>query len=725
MYLWKNINNSFEYVPAVGGAGGTSITYRWTSRSSTDYSSAGRAGTNGSNRSTGGGGSGGLWARRNDYASGNRTSGSGAAGTSYSGGSGGGGIDTNYNGTLAAGNAAANGGPGGAAYSYRGNTSWAVRYAGGGAGNTGGVGKYTAKGAKAGGNNASYSGQNGTGGLLILYADDLYNIGTISSNGSNGGTGRVGGGSSGGGSINIFANNVSIYGTRTASGGGSVAYGGAGGTGTVTIKELKADLNYEDKAIELNKGINYQIDRNKLSYLNQNGVQTNYVTLGNLSYEVLDTSVATVDSNGKVTAIAEGSTKIKITDTTNNISTYLFLDVYNNKKVEVQEGQNFTIALKRNGTVWSYGLNNNGQLGIGNTENKTEPTQITGINNVKSIATGYSHSLALLENGQVYSWGLGTSGQLGNGTESNSTQPVKVDGISNIVKIDAYKNMSIALSSDGIAYVWGEGYSTLPMKIVFSDNTFQDNSRVGYDYSFPTYSIESGVGVNLKLGAIFNPVAGLRMGIAFHTPTYYSMDKSYVASMWSKYSDEQNEYYASTLVYDYTYEYNTPAKMLVGLSYTIGNYAIISLDYDRVWYQSMRSSDFDPSYRQYIKQVVKENFKGANNVRIGLEFRPASFLSLRGGYAMSDSPYKEELENGGYYFDSPIATRIDNFSFGVGFNLGGAKLDFAAIFSNTEYTDYDVYYYQADMSSDVYASPLVENNELKRGMYTMTFSLPF
>ena len=99
--------------------------------------------------------------------------------------------------------------------------------------------------------------------------------------------------------------------------------------------------------------------------------------------------------------------------------------------------------------------------------NRYKKTQITGINNVKSIATGYSHSLALLENGQVYSWGLGTSGQLGNGTESNSTQPVKVDGISNIVKIDAYKNMSIALAEDGIVYVWGEGYSTLPMRIVF------------------------------------------------------------------------------------------------------------------------------------------------------------------------------------------------------------------------------------------------------------------
>ncbi len=239
------------------------------------------------------------------------------------------------------------------------------------------------------------------------------------------------------------------------------------------------------------------------------------------------------------------------------------------------------------------------------------------------------------------------------------------------------------------------------------------------------YSVESGVGVNLKLGATLNPVAGLRMGIAFHTPTYYSMDKNYVASMWSKYSDEQNEYYASTLVYNYTYEYSTPAKLLLGVSYTIGSYAIISLDYDRIWYQGIRSSDFDPAYRHYIKDVVKENFTGANNVRVGVEVRPMPFLSLRGGYAMYDSPYKEDLESAGYFFNSPVATRIDNFSFGLGFNMGRAKLDFAAIFSTTNYTDYDIYYYQVDGASDVIATPVVDNNKFKRGIYSMSLSLPF
>ena len=43
---------------------------------------------------------------------------------------------------------------------------------------------------------------------------------------------------------------------------------------------------------------------------------------------------------------------------------------------KVENGKEFTIALKADGTVWSWGTNGNGQLGIGNTENKNEPTKI-------------------------------------------------------------------------------------------------------------------------------------------------------------------------------------------------------------------------------------------------------------------------------------------------------------------------------------------------------------
>ena len=470
VYLWKNTDSSFEYVPAEGGIGGESIKYSWTSSSNT-YTKAGNAGANGNLRQTGGGGSGALMANREDYSSGTRITGAGTAGTSYSGGTGGGGIDTNYGGTYSAGNGEINGGAGGTAYSYRAKSSWAVRCAGGGAGNIGGTGKYTASGATLGANNANYYGQNGTGGLLILYADTLYNKGNITSEGSKGGAGNAGGGSSGGGSINIFANVINEVSTVSAAGGISTGStkSGAGGDGSVTINKVKPDLVYPKKELVINNSESYQINKNSLYYINQNELQTGYITLGNVQFESMDNSVVTVDSTGKIKTVAEGKTKVKITDITNNISTYIYVEVVNNVKIDVQNGKNFTIAIKQNGTVWSYGLNDNGQLGTGDNENKTEPTQVVGLSNVKQIATGYSHSLALLSNGTVYSWGLGTNGQLGNGAESNSTQPVKVDGISNIVKIDAYKNKSIALDSTGKVYIWGETHSNLPMRVVFSE----------------------------------------------------------------------------------------------------------------------------------------------------------------------------------------------------------------------------------------------------------------
>ena len=70
----------------------------------------------------------------------------------------------------------------GDAGSYRGSTSWAARYAGGGAGNTGGKGKYTYSGQNTGTDWENGNGQNGTGGLLMIYTDEFYNNGEISAN---------------------------------------------------------------------------------------------------------------------------------------------------------------------------------------------------------------------------------------------------------------------------------------------------------------------------------------------------------------------------------------------------------------------------------------------------------------------------------------------------------------------------------------------------------------
>lgn len=229
-----------------------------------------------------------------------------------------------------------------------------------------------------------------------------------------------------------------------------------------------ADLVYSDKEITLNVGETYALDKEKLQYINQKQTQTGVVSVGEVEFEVLDTDVATIDGNKFLTGNKVGKTKIKVTDKTNGISTYIYLNIINKVKVDIQEGTNFTVALKENGTVWSYGLNTSGELGIGNNENKLIPSKVEGLSNIKAISTGATHALALTEKGEVYAWGAGTNGQLGDGENKNSNKPVKVDGLSNIIKIDAYKNISIALDNEGKVYAWGQGYSVLPTRQMFS-----------------------------------------------------------------------------------------------------------------------------------------------------------------------------------------------------------------------------------------------------------------
>ena len=205
------------------------------------------------------------------------------------------------------------------------------------------------------------------------------------------------GGSSGGGSINIFANIVKARGIVTATGGryNGTATNGRGGDGSVTINELRPYLNYNVKEVDIEENEIYKIDNTKIEYLNQNGVQSPTLAKGELIFESLDNGVATVDNVGNITGVSVGETKIKITDTENNISTYIYINVYNGAKVDVKMGDGFTIALKQDGTVWSYGLNDKGQLGLGNNDNKNEPTKVTGLENIKAIEVGYAHTLAL------------------------------------------------------------------------------------------------------------------------------------------------------------------------------------------------------------------------------------------------------------------------------------------------------------------------------------------
>lgn len=134
--------------------------------------------------------------------------------------------------------------------------------------------------------------------------------------------------------------------------------------------------------------------------------------------------------------------------------------ILSSTNVEVAAGNSFSAVLKSNGTVWTWGLNNKGQLGDGTLTNNHISEPIANFTDIEHIAAGKEHMLALKDDGTVWAWGNNNYGQLGNNTTSVSSTPVQVkvsdnDYLTNIVAIDAGESHSIALKDDGTVWVWG------------------------------------------------------------------------------------------------------------------------------------------------------------------------------------------------------------------------------------------------------------------------------
>lgn len=124
----------------------------------------------------------------------------------------------------------------------------------------------------------------------------------------------------------------------------------------------------------------------------------------------------------------------------------------------IAAGDHFSLAMKQDGTIVSWGRNNSGQLGNNSTTNSSSPVSVSSIATATAIAAGGLHALALLDDGTVVAWGNNTWGQLGDGTSgpfSHKLTPVEVAGLSDIVAIGAGASFSLALKDDGTVWAWG------------------------------------------------------------------------------------------------------------------------------------------------------------------------------------------------------------------------------------------------------------------------------
>ena len=123
----------------------------------------------------------------------------------------------------------------------------------------------------------------------------------------------------------------------------------------------------------------------------------------------------------------------------------------------VAAGFAYTVALRNDGTVWAWGLNESGQLGDRSNVNRNTPNQVQGLINIVAISAGSHHTVALRSDGTVLAWGRNRHGQLGDDTEMNSNAPVQVRGINNVISISAGAYHTVALRYDGTVWGWGMG----------------------------------------------------------------------------------------------------------------------------------------------------------------------------------------------------------------------------------------------------------------------------
>jgi alpha-tubulin suppressor-like RCC1 family protein len=184
-----------------------------------------------------------------------------------------------------------------------------------------------------------------------------------------------------------------------------------------------------------------------------------------------------LSNNGKVYATGNNAFgELGLGDNTHR-NTFKEVSSLNGKNIiALSAGRSHSLALSNNGKVYAAGANSDGQLGLGDNTHRNTFNGVTSISGITSIfAAGGSHSLALSSDGKVYAAGVNNHGQLGLGDTANRNTFTKVSLLNdkNITALSAGQFHSLALSNDGKVYAAGDNdYGQLGLGDNTDRNTF-------------------------------------------------------------------------------------------------------------------------------------------------------------------------------------------------------------------------------------------------------------
>jgi alpha-tubulin suppressor-like RCC1 family protein len=124
---------------------------------------------------------------------------------------------------------------------------------------------------------------------------------------------------------------------------------------------------------------------------------------------------------------------------------------------QVNCGLYHTSAIKTDGTLWNWGRNGEGQLGVNDTNNRCTPvTTFLGGNNWKQVSAGALYTAAIKTDGTLWTWGRNVEGQLGvNDTTQRNTPVTTFAGGTNWKQVAGVYICTAAIKTDGTLWTWG------------------------------------------------------------------------------------------------------------------------------------------------------------------------------------------------------------------------------------------------------------------------------
>ncbi|WP_299525240.1 OmpP1/FadL family transporter [uncultured Lutibacter sp.] len=190
-----------------------------------------------------------------------------------------------------------------------------------------------------------------------------------------------------------------------------------------------------------------------------------------------------------------------------------------------------------------------------------------------------------------------------------------------------------------------------------------DGSGNTYDVSQIQELLTYGDGYSFSIGFISKPSENIRFGLAYQSPVWYNLSEEFVEYDVNIFENNVSTETDFSGVNGYDYELRTPSKLTGSFAYIFDKQGLISIDYI---YKNYSNIEINSPGFSVENTAFNTDLESTGQLRIGTEWR-FDDISIRGGYHMEKSPYKNALGS----------DDTDGFSLGAGYKFRGGKLDFA------------------------------------------------